>query len=203
MPSQQNYSQLSDKELIVYSQSRDSRAFRELARRYEGYIGSLLGYYAADWKDLADLKQELLIRVWRGISGLRDPVAFKAWVGQIVSNLFYDELAKRARQIPTIQLHVPDEQQHDIPHEIQDHSAGPEELYQYRQLRILILRAIAKLPNQYRTAIVLHEINALSYVEIAAVTRSSLGTVKSRISRARAMLQKSLASCLNRTATAA
>ena len=190
--SKRAYGQMRDEDLILSCKNRDCLAFRELARRYEGFIASLFRSYAADWNDIADLTQEVLIRVWRGIGGLKSPNAFKSWLSQIVANLFYDELVKRSRHPQTVPLELvvqSDDEQRVIPRALQDTAKGPEEIYECRQLGLLVREAIESLPPQFKTAIVLHEIRYLSYLEIADITRSSVGTVKSRISRAKDKLQ--------------
>src|SRR5579883_577782 len=91
-----------DPELIVLCQRKDSRAFQELIKRHQRTVYALLYRLAPDWNDTADLAQEVFIRMWRSIANLRNPGAFRSWLSQIVTNLFYDELRKRPRQLPTI-----------------------------------------------------------------------------------------------------
>ena len=98
------YSGRADAELILLCQQKDSRAFEELIKRHQRTVYALLYRLAPDWNDTADLAQEVFIRMWRSIGNLRNPGAFRSWLSQIVTNLFYDELRKRPRQLPTISM---------------------------------------------------------------------------------------------------
>src|SRR5579884_2512762 len=83
-----------DAELILLCQNKNPRAFEELIRRHQRTVYALLYRLAPDWTDTSDLAQEVFIRMWRSIGNLRNPSAFRSWLSQIVTNLFYDELRK-------------------------------------------------------------------------------------------------------------
>ena len=186
--------QLSDEVLIKRCQDGDKRAFELLVRRHQRTVYALLYRLAPDWNDLSDLSQEVFIRMWRNIGRLKNPKAFRSWVTQIATHLFYDELRKRPRQLPVLSMDEPIETEdgdtgtRDIP----DRSAAPDELCQRRELASHVQSAMSQLPEQFRTAIVLRELQGLSYEEIATLTNSELGTVKSRIARARNKVQELL-----------
>lgn len=183
----------SDAELIVLCQKKDSRAFEELIKRHQRTVYALLYRLAPDWNDTADLAQEVFIRMWRSIGNLRNPSAFRSWLSQIVTNLFYDELRKRPRQLPTISMDEPldsEEGSDATTRDIKDKSAGPDELCQRNELTEVVRQAMVRLPEQFRTAIILREFEGLSYEEIALITHTEIGTVKSRIARARAKIQE-------------
>jgi RNA polymerase sigma-70 factor (ECF subfamily) len=167
--------------------------FAELVRRYQSHVDRLLYHLAPDWSDRADLAQEVWIRVYRHIHRLQEPSRFKGWLSRITTNLFYDELRKRKRHRTPLSLDAPrllDDGQVDWEIPAQDPSPVDKMMTQefYGQLQ----RAIAHLPEVFRTTIVLREIQGLSYEEIADITGVSLGTVKSRIARARHRLQQDL-----------
>lgn len=190
-----SYSKRTDAELVVMCQQKEREAFEELVRRHQRTVFSLLYKLAPDWTDTADLGQEAFIRIWRGIDRLQNPNAFRSWLAQIVTNLFYDELRKRPRRLPTVSLDQSldvEEDQEGSTRDIRDAAAGPDELYQRRELTTAVRNAMNTLPEQFRTAIMLREFDGLSYEEIAQITRSDIGTVKSRISRARAKVQEIL-----------
>ncbi len=168
----------------------DRLAFAELIRRYQPYVEKLLSYLAPDWQDRADLAQEVWIRVYRKIKRVKEPVKFKGWLRSIITNLFYDELRKRKRRKPPLSL--------DAPHEMEDGEIGwkiasdypiPSDDLTTREFYGKLKLALAELPESSRYIIVLREIEGLTYDEIAKITEVSLGTVKSRIARARAKLQ--------------
>jgi RNA polymerase sigma-70 factor (ECF subfamily) len=188
-----SFSGRTDAELIVLCQNKNSRAFEELIRRHQRTVYALLYRLAPDWNDTADLAQEVFIRMWRSIGNLRNPGAFRSWLSQIVTNLFYDELRKRPRQLPTISMDEPldSEDGNDAStRDIRDKAAGPDELCQRNELTEIVRQAMTRLPEQFRTAIILREFEGLSYEEIALITHTEIGTVKSRIARARAKIQE-------------
>src|SRR5262250_1136873 len=92
--SKEYYAKMADAELIVACQQRDEAAFQQLLERYQRTVRGMLYRLAPDWQDTADLSQEVFIRIWWSIDQLRNPYAFKSWLKQIVTNLFYDELRK-------------------------------------------------------------------------------------------------------------
>jgi RNA polymerase sigma-70 factor (ECF subfamily) len=188
------YSQYSDRDLVVACQRREQSAFEELVKRYQRTVYSLLYQLAPDWIDTADLSQEVFLRIWRSINNLRNPSSFRSWLTQIVTNLFYDELRKRPRRLPTINIDDTENADGDEgpTADIPDSSAQPDDMLQSRQMTEVIREAMASLPEQFRTAIVLRELEGLSYEEIGVLTKTEMGTVKSRIARARAKLQELL-----------
>jgi len=194
------YGQKTDAELVVLCQNKDEAAFEEIIKRHQRTVYSLLFKLAPDWSDTSDLAQEAFIRMWRGIERLHNPKAFRSWLSQIVTNLFYDELRKRPRQLNTLSLDqsFESEDEQECPtRDVRDSAAGPDELCQRKELNRVVRDAMASLPDQFRKAIVLRELEGLSYEEIAELTAADLGTVKSRISRARTKIQHLLTPYLN------
>lgn len=189
------YSQKSDRDLVLACQRREPAAFEELVKRHQRTVFVLLYQLAPDWQDTADLAQEVFIRVWRNLNSLRNPSSFRSWLTQIVTNLFYDELRKRPRRLPTVSMDETLDNEGETEgstRDIADVSAQPEDLALNREAAEIIRHAMSKLPEQFRTAIVLREIEGLSYEEIAILTKTEMGTVKSRIARARSKLQELL-----------
>jgi RNA polymerase sigma-70 factor (ECF subfamily) len=192
---------LSNYDLILRCQQGsqpDRAAFSHLLRRYQSDVERLLYHLAPDWSDRADLVQEVWIRVYRNIRNLKDPVKFKGWLNRIVTNLFYDELRKRKRIARPISLDASlqmedGEKEWDLPSDYPspDDDLARREFYEY------LREAIADLPEAFRTTIVLREIEGMAYEEIAEITGVSLGTVKSRIARARTKLQSVLQNYLD------
>ena len=188
------YSQKSDRDLVLACQRREPQAFEELVKRHQRTVYALIYQLAPDWDDTTDLAQEVFIRVWRSINNLRNPASFRSWLTQIVTNLFYDELRKRPRKLPTVSMDdsATDEDGENPTRDIPDSSAMPEEKALNKEVSTVIRQAMLKLPEQFRTAIVLREVEGLSYEEIAVITQTEMGTVKSRIARARTKLQELL-----------
>jgi RNA polymerase sigma factor (sigma-70 family) len=184
---------LSNYDLIVYCQADvqpDKAAFAELLRRYQSHLNRLFYHLAPDWEERADLTQEVWIRVYRHIHRLQDPTKFRGWLSRIATNLFYDELRKRKRVNQPISLDAPlfvDDG--EMSWELPDDAPSPSDDLATREFYEHLQTAIADLPETFRTTIVLREIEGLAYEEIAEITGVSLGTVKSRIARARLKLQ--------------
>ncbi|MDX2100431.1 MAG: sigma-70 family RNA polymerase sigma factor [Leptolyngbyaceae cyanobacterium bins.59] len=168
-------------------------AFSELLRRYQSHVDKVLYHLAPDWQDRADLAQEVWIRVYRNIHRLQEPAKFRGWLSRIATNLFYDELRKRKRVSEPLSLDAPRLlEDGEMDWEIASPDPGPVENLTTREFYDQLQEAIADLPEAFRTTIVLREIQGMAYEEIAELTHVSLGTVKSRIARARQRLQLQL-----------
>ena len=171
----------------------DKAAFAELLRRYQPHVEKVLYHLAPDWQDRADLVQEVWIRVYRNIRRLNEPVKFQGWLSRIATNLFYDELRKRKRNATPLSLDAPlTFSDGEMDWEIAADTPAPDEELSRQEFYDQLKVAIADLPEVFRTTIVLREIEGMSYEEIAELTGASLGTVKSRIARARQRLQLQL-----------
>jgi RNA polymerase sigma-70 factor (ECF subfamily) len=171
----------------------DKIAFAELVKRYQSYVERLLYHLAPDWSDRADLTQEVWIRVYRNLHKLQEAGRFKSWLGRITTNLFYDELRKRKRYQTPLSLDAPRVlDDGELEWEVPSDAPNPVETLMTQEFYAELEQAIAELPEVFRTTIVLREIQGLSYEEIADITGVSLGTVKSRIARARHRLQQDL-----------
>jgi RNA polymerase sigma-70 factor, ECF subfamily len=193
--SKSDYETKADHEIVELCQIGDRLAFKILVQRYQKRVYTLLYQLAPEWKDLNDLSQEVFIRVYKGISNLRNPRIFKSWLNQIIMNLFYDELRKKPRTLKTTSIDEAIEEENwdgEFKKEIGDSSALPEELFSNNETASIIKEAMAQLPEQFRTAIVLRELQGLQYEEISEILGIALGTVKSRIWRARERLQELL-----------
>jgi RNA polymerase sigma-70 factor (ECF subfamily) len=171
----------------------DKAAFAELLRRYQPHVEKVLYHLAPDWQDRADLVQEVWIRVYRNLRRLNEPAKFQGWLSRIATNLFYDELRKRKRHATPLSLDAPlTFSDGEMDWEIAADTPEPDEALSRQEFYDQLKVAIADLPEVFRTTIVLREIEGMSYEEIAEITQASLGTVKSRIARARQRLQLQL-----------
>lgn len=190
------YRKMTLEELVVLSQQNDFKALEELIRREQKNVFATFSYLTKKRENVADLTQEALLRVAKSIHTLKNPKHFKSWLNHIVTNLFYDELRKTSRKPDMVSM---DEEPNDdnsfsLKSIIPDKKCKPPERCISAELEKIIKDAIRELPEQFRIAIVLRELQGLSYEEIAEATNSSVGTVKSRISRARLKLQDGLKS---------
>ncbi len=183
-------------ELIEKCQNDDRVALEELIRRHERLIYSTLYHLDPNRVDIADLAQEVLLRMSRSIKKLRNPKTFKYWLNQIITNLFYDELRRKTRRIKTVSMDITyadsSSEEMSQTREIPDKAQTPHEDTLGGELDKIIKKAIENLPEQFRIVVVLRELQGLSYEEIAGVTDTNIGTVKSRLARARTKLQENI-----------
>ncbi|MBW4577478.1 MAG: sigma-70 family RNA polymerase sigma factor [Aphanothece sp. CMT-3BRIN-NPC111] len=176
----------------------DRAAFAELMRRYQSHVDKILYHLAPDWQDRADIAQEAWIRVYRNIKRLNEPEKFRGWLSRISTNLFYDELRKRKRVSHPLSLDARRQVgDGEMDWEIASDAPSPDEDLTTREFYDQLREAIADLPEVFRTTIILREIEGMAYEEIAEITGASLGTVKSRIARARSRLQSQLKNYLD------
>ena len=193
------YKEMNLYDLICNAQEDDYHAISELIKREQKNIYASFCFLNAPKESICDLTQETLLRMSKNIKNLKNPKYFKSWLGQIISNLFYDELRKKQKHsaaisIDTYWLNNDDE---NCALNICDNNCQPDEKTLNKELTEIIREMIGKLPEHFRLVIILREIQGLSYEEIANITQTSIGTVKSRISRARNKLQENLKPYLN------
>lgn len=187
---------LSNVDLVLQCQlghHPEKAAFAELLRRHQSHVERVLYHLAPDWQDRSDLVQEVWIRVYRHIKRLQEPMKFRGWLSRIATNLFYDELRKRKRNRHPLSLDARlTVEDGEMDWEIASEMPGPDEALTTREFYDQLRAAVADLPEVFRMTIVLREIQGMAYEEIAEITGVSLGTVKSRIARARLRLQSQL-----------
>ncbi|MBC8122359.1 MAG: sigma-70 family RNA polymerase sigma factor [Gemmatimonadaceae bacterium] len=192
---------LTNHELVLLCQrgfSPDRAAFAELLRRHQVHIERLLYHLAPDWQDRSDLSQEVWIRVYRYVKRLKEPEKFRSWVSRIATNLFYDELRRRRRTQTPLSLDAPIQTSDgELDWELAAVAPGPDEHLATREFYEQLHEAITDLPEAFRATIMLREINGMAYEEIAETMGISVGTVKSRIARARRRLQLRLNAYMN------
>jgi len=192
----EKYKNANNDELVIKSQQNDRLALEELLKRYQKNIYNTLYHLDPKRHDVSDLVQEAMFRVARSIKNLKSPEKFKVWLNQIITNLFYDELRRKSRQLPTLSMddnsYDHDEETLSKTKDIPDPARLPDEKTLGFELNNKIQEAVENLPEQFRLVIVLREVQGLSYEEIAEITKTNIGTVKSRLARARAKLQEKI-----------
>ena len=188
------YKKMTIEELVVLSQQNDFKALEELIKREQKNIFATFSYLSRKRENIADMTQEALLRVAKNIQSLKNPKHFKSWLNQIVTNLFYDELRKNSRKPDIISIDEESDENTNFSLKsiLPDKKCKPPEKCITAEMEEIIKKEIKELPEPFRVAIVLRELQGLSYEEIARATNSSVGTVKSRISRARLKLQNGL-----------
>jgi RNA polymerase sigma-70 factor (ECF subfamily) len=172
--------------LIAAAQSGELPAFNQLVMHYQGLAYNVAYRIMGDPDAAADTTQDAFIKAYKALGGYRGG-SFKAWLLRIVTNTCYDALRARKRRQADSLDDLAVEPEHAW--QLANGRAGPEELALRSELGHVIQMGIAQLPEDQRTVLVLTDVQGMSYQEVAEVTGTSLGTVKSRLSRGRAKLR--------------
>lgn len=190
---------LSDEDLMARVARDDERAFAELVKRFQGRVTNLIGRVLNDRSCADDLAQETFIRVFVHRRNYRQGSKFSTWLFTIAANLAKNEIRRRVRRRNWFSLDALQELLSDSIAQLADPTEGSERRMERQQLQEAIGRAIATVPEKYRLALVLRDIEGLAYEEIADVLGVPGGTVRSRINRARGMLKRKLQPLLRRS----
>ena len=177
-------SQELDQELVRRVQGGDSAAFDLLVRKYQHRIAGLIGRYIADWSECQDVAQETFLRAYRALGSFRGDAQFYTWLHRIAVNTAKNHLVAHNRRPPTDDIDVDDATQFESGMRLRDNDTPERELMR-QQLEQTVMRAVEGLPEELRQAITLREVDGLSYEEIAQRMDCPIGTVRSRIFRAR------------------
>ncbi|MCL6474306.1 MAG: sigma-70 family RNA polymerase sigma factor [Firmicutes bacterium] len=183
---------LEDRQLIERCRTGDREAFDELVRRYEKQAYNLAYRLSGNYDDASDVVVEAFVRVFQGLHTFRGEANFGTWLHRVVVNTFLD-MRKRSKGRHNVSLEEQLELDGDtLTRQIEDTSPGPEELVEQEEREEVLQKAIAQLPPERRILIVLYHFENLSYEEIAQMLNLPVGTVKSRLNRARLALREIL-----------
>lgn len=173
--------------IIQQVQTGDVNAFELLLREYEKNVYNLALRMVKNPDDAADMTQEAFIKAYNSLSSFRGDSKFSVWLYRIVSNVCLDYLRSVSRH-PSVSLSVENDEGEETELDIPDESQSPEELLERKLTLESVRRGLDALPEDYRQILLLREIQGLSYDEISDILSLELGTVKSRIFRARKKL---------------
>ncbi|MFT3762770.1 MAG: RNA polymerase sigma factor RpoE [Pseudoxanthomonas sp.] len=190
-PSKAGLPQELDLELVGRVQRGDSAAFDLLVRKYQHRIVALVGRYVHDWSEAQDVAQETFIRAYRAIGGFRGDAQFYTWLHRIAVNTAKNHLVAHNRRPPTDDVDAADAEQFESGARLRDTDTPERELMR-QELERTVMKAVDTLPEELRTAITLREVDGLSYEEIAQKMDCPIGTVRSRIFRAREAIDAEL-----------
>ena len=165
----------------------DVNAFERLVTEYEKGVYAITLRMTGNAEDAADMTQETFLKAYNSLQAFRGDSKFSVWLYRIASNLCLDFLRSRSRK-PTVSLSVEDDEGEEAQLDVADESQSPELLLEQGLTRDAVRRGLQALPPDYRQILLLREIQGLSYEEIAAALSIEVGTVKSRIFRARKRL---------------
>ncbi len=182
-------SQSSDKKLVKRVQKGDKGAFDLLVLKYQHKIVNLVMRYVRDPELAQDITQEAFIKAYRALPRFRGDSAFYTWMYRIAVNTAKNHLAAQRRRPMDIELDLQDPDQYDLHARLRE-TDTPEGVTLSDELKESVEAAIAALPDDLRTAIILRELEGMSYEEIAQTMECPVGTVRSRIFRARDAISK-------------
>lgn len=187
--------ELNDEELILEFQQNDTlHAFEILVQRYKNPLMNYVYRFLGDYETSSDVVQETMIKVYKNKDSYKSIAKFSTWIYTIAGNLARTEYQRRKRRnIFSINSYGENNETYDIP----DEQYRPDVLTDSKIKDKIIQAAFKKVSDAYRNVVILRDVQGLSYEEIAEITAVSVGTVKSRINRGRAQLQKLLKDIYN------
>ncbi len=176
--------------LVKQSQQGNTRAFEQLVNMYQDRIYTLSCQLTGNRADAEDLAQNVFIKAYRSLPSFRNEADFGTWLYRITVNLSINEKRKRR---PDVYLDNPVQtREGEMPRMLASDIDSPEEAYEKKEFRGMIREALGELSAEHKAVLVLREIQGYSYDEIAVMLDCSLGTIKSRINRARQTLKKEI-----------
>ncbi|KKM11949.1 RNA polymerase subunit sigma-24 [Clostridiales bacterium PH28_bin88] len=180
---------LPEEELVSRSKAGDTVAFENLIAQYERQVYTVAYRFMGNHEDASDLAQEALVRAFQSLKNFRGESSFKTWLYHIVANVCRDEMRRRRRQ-PVISLDEPvSTEDGEVWRQTPDWTHAPDRVFEEKERKEYLQNLINALVPEYRLVIVMREIQGFSYEEIAREMDCSLGTVKSRLNRARQALR--------------
>lgn len=193
--------QHTDRQLVARVQKGDSRAFDLLVIKYQHRILALVGRYISDFAEAQDVTQEAFIKAYRALPSFRGDSQFYTWMYRIAVNTAKNYLVSRGRKTPTRDIDLDDAEFFADEANMKD-IATPDSLIQRDELKKVVFDAIEALPEELRMAVTLRELDGLSYEEIAEVMDCPIGTVRSRIFRAREAIDKKMQPLISESGSA-
>ena len=180
---------MDENKLVNKAVKGDNSAFEALMEKHMGIIYNIALRMAANQDDAEDMTQEIMIKIFRSLGSFKGNSKFSTWIYRVAVNTCLDELKKKKnKKHLSLDAEISgDDGENQI--EIKDDSPSPEKIAEQNELRDMVAAAVKLLSDEHRAVIVLRDIRGMSYSEIAGILGCSDGTVKSRISRARAQLK--------------
>lgn len=186
---------LAEEILVKQSLQGDTLAFEELISPYQSKIYALAFRYMNNEEDAYDMTQEAFIKAFRSLRSFKGDSSFGTWIYRVTANVCLDELRRRKRRISTLSLDEPLATQdgETVGKEIADQQPTQDIIFEQQEFSQYIQHLVGQMKPEHKNVIILRDMMQMSYEEIAGVLDTSIGTVKSRLSRARNILRKKLA----------
>jgi RNA polymerase sigma-70 factor (ECF subfamily) len=181
----------SDQQLVERVQAGDKSAFDLLVRKYQHRVLKLVGRFVSDAAEAEDVAQEAFLKAYRALASFRGDSAFYTWLYRIAINTAKNALVSNRRRPVDFDLDLQDPEQYDRHARLKEGDT-PEGVLLTEEIRNVVERAMEQLPEDLRTAIILRELEGMSYEEIAEAMDCPVGTVRSRIFRAREAIDRKL-----------
>jgi len=181
----------SDQQLVERVQAGDKAAFDLLVRKYQHRVLKLVSRFVSDAAEAEDVAQEAFLKAYRALASFRGDSAFYTWLYRIAINTAKNALVSNRRRPVDFDLDLQDREQYDRHARLKEGDT-PEGVLLTEEIRNVVERAMEQLPEDLRTAIILRELEGMSYEEIAEAMDCPVGTVRSRIFRAREAIDRKL-----------
>lgn len=181
---------INEKELIRRAKNGEKSAFEEIIGLYEKKVFSTIYYMVKNEHEVEDIVQEVFVKIYKNLKNFKEESSLYTWIYRITINVCIDEIKKKKNVIYIDEKLQTDEG--EVEFQLEDESKGPDELAEDEELKRKLTECIRKLPVDQSTMIILRDIKGFTYMEIAEMTKMNLGTVKSKINRARASLKRIL-----------
>ena len=185
-----------DQQLVVRVQEGDKRAFDLLVLKYQHKVHAIVGRFVRDTDEVADVVQEAFIKAYRALPKFRGESQFYTWLYRIAVNTAKNYLVSRSRRPPGSDVDIDDAEYYSGSEYLKDLGTPENQLFR-DELESVIVKSIAELPEDLRTAVTLREYEGLSYEEIAEIMECPVGTVRSRIFRARESIDAVVGKLIN------
>lgn len=186
-----------DQQLVERVQRGDKNAFNLLVTKYQNKVANLVTRYVRNQSDVPDITQEAFIKAYRALPNFRGDSAFYTWLYRIAVNCAKNHMVASGRKPPGSDVDIDDAEFYDGGDALRE-NASPEKVLLTKEIKKVVFDTIEQLPEDLRTAINLRELEGLSYEEIATIMECPVGTVRSRIFRARDAVDKKIKPLLQR-----
>lgn len=180
-----------DQKLVERVQRGDKNAYNLLVTKYQQKVGNVISRYVNNHSDIPDLVQEAFIKAYRALPNFRGDSAFYTWLYRIAINCAKNHIVARGRKPPATDIDVEDAEFYDSGDALREH-ASPEKILLTEEIKKVVFDTMEQLPEDLRLAINFRELEGLSYEEISVIMDCPVGTVRSRIFRARDAIEQKI-----------